>query len=371
MSRQVQQSNHKPTPLKDLYFQRPFFDMLTSKIQSVWPNFDDKRFFNLLYNNTWESLELKGRMRHACEALGATLPTDYPEALAILLTVEGEFDGFDHMLFADFVERFGLEHPAASLEALEQLTRSSSEFAIRPFILRYPEQTMERMRLWSLSASEHHRRLASEGSRPRLPWATALPPFKRDPSPILPILENIRTDPSEYVRRSVANNLNDIGKDHPEVVLALAKRWIKAAPETKQLLKHALRTQLKAGNKQALALFGLVNADKIEVESLQLTPNPLALGGSTNLTFKLVNQSRVTQSIRLEYRIDYARPGSKTGKKIFQLGEQTIAPSASKKISRQLDFQQRSTRTLYPGQHQLTVIVNGEAKAGVFFELTT
>ena len=122
------------------------------------------------------------------------------------------------------IEVYGLGYPEESLHALEQITRLvSAEFAVRPFILRDPDRTMEYFRRWSLDENATVRRLASEGCRPRLPWAVALPMFKKDPSPLLPILENLKDDASLYVRKSVANNLNDISKDHPDLVLELAR----------------------------------------------------------------------------------------------------------------------------------------------------
>ena len=173
------------------------------------------------------------------------------------LPLVSEF-GFVKMIFPDFVEVYGLDDWEASIPALEEFTQqTSAEFAIRPFIVRYPERTMAQMLEWAGHAHEGVRRLSSEGCRPRLPWAIALSALKADPSPILPILDRLKGDPSESVRRSVANNLNDISKDNPDVVIGVLRRWqADDTDEMHRLTSHALRTLLKAGNLDALALLG-------------------------------------------------------------------------------------------------------------------
>lgn len=161
------------------------------------------------------------------------------------------------MFFPDYIERFGMEDYAVAVGTMERLTAfTSCEFAVRPFIKKHEGQMLEQMLGWSEHSSHHVRRLASEGSRPRLPWAMALPKLKKDPSPILPILENLKVDSSEYVRRSVANNLNDISKDNPDVALSVFRDWIGHSPETNRIVKHGCRTLLKQGVPEAMELFG-------------------------------------------------------------------------------------------------------------------
>jgi 3-methyladenine DNA glycosylase AlkC len=355
--------------LKDQFFQRPFFDALTRRLKQAYPSFDSRRFFRLLHDEEWEDRELKARMRHASETLGQTLPDDYRKALRILLKVERHFEGFDHLLFSDFVERFGVDDYDASIPALEVFTRSSSEFAIRPFIRRYPKKTMAQMRRWARHRDEKVRRLSSEGCRPRLPWGAALEEFKRDPSPILPILEILKDDPSETVTRSVANNLNDIARDNPGVALDLAARWLEESPSRKALLKHALRGLLKKGEPRALALFDVETGARVRVTKLAVTPRRVPLGGRCVMSAAAVSDEAKRRTVRLEYVITYARAGGRTGRKVFQLREVELDPGERLELTRNLSFADRSTRKHYPGPHTLALVVNGERKKATRFSL--
>jgi len=356
-------------PFKYRFFQRASFERLADEIAKVYPRFDRTRFFALLYDDQWDGLELKGRMRHASEALGQVLPRDYRKALAILLKVEQHVSGFDHLLFADFVERFGVDDFDASMPALEVLTRTSAEFAVRPFLRRYPERAFAQMLAWAGHESEHVRRLSSEGCRPRLPWGTALQELKRDPAPILPILERLKDDPSEYVRRSVANNLGDIAKDHPDLAIDIGERWMREQPERAPLVKHALRDLLKKGNRRALHLFGVGEGAAIEVETLSVTPKRVTLGGIATLRVVLRSTKKRAQRLRMEYAITYARPGERTGRKVFKIADVALAPGGSVDFTRTLSFADRTIRTHHAGRHTLTLIVNGHAHGEVSFAL--
>lgn len=356
-------------PFKNRFFQRPFFEDLAAAIETVYPEFERKPFFAHLYDRAWDGLELKGRMRHAAEALGATLPGDYERALAILLAVESRFSGFDHLLFADFVERYGVDHFEASMDALEVLTRTSAEFAVRPFIRRDPERAFARALIWTRNPSEHVRRLASEGCRPRLPWGTALAELKRDPSPILPILEQLKDDPSEYVRRSVANNLGDIAKDHPDLAVDLARRWMTASATRRALVKHALRDLLKKGHTGALTLLGVGGRVSVAVERLSVVPKRVPLGGTATLHIALRSTGRTRQRVRLEYAMTYARPGGRTGRKVFQIAEVDVAAGATLALKRNLTFADRTIRTHHPGPHTLTLVANGQTLGTAEFTL--
>ncbi len=356
-------------PLKNRFLQRPFFDRLAAEILAVYPAFDRARFFRLVFNKDRETLELMGRLRQASEALGATLPADYPAALAILLAVEQHFDGFDHLVFAGFVGRFGVDDLDASMSALETLTRTSGEFAVRPIIRRHPDAALARLRAWTTHPSDHVRRLASEGSRPRLPWGEALDPLIRDPEPILPILEALKDDPSEYVRRSVSNSLGDIGKDHPDLAVAIGARWMAESPARTPLVRHALRTLLKRGHRRALDLFGVGAAPAVVVERLAVRPARVALGGAATLDVALRSTRRQAQTLRLEYAIDYARPGGRSGRKVFKIAEVSLAPRAGLELTRKLSFVDRSVRTHHAGPHAVTLIANGRAMGTARFSL--
>ena len=358
------------TALKEQFLQRPFFERLAAGIAGAWPGFDKDRFLALVYDDRWPGLALKARMRHAAEALGQTLPGDFREALGILLAVEHRFDGFDHLLFADFVERFGVDDCDASLPALEILTRTSAEFAVRPFIRRCPERTFAQMLAWTSHPDEHVRRLSSEGCRPRLPWGTALEALKADPSPILPILERLKDDPSESVRRSVANNLGDIAKDHPDLAVAIGARWIAESKSRVPLVKHALRDLLKKGHRNALALFGLSGGPALRLERVAVTPKRVPLGGSATLCIAGRSTATRRQRLRLEYALTYARPGGRTARKVFQIGEFDLAPAGSLDITRKLDFADRSIRKHHAGPHVVTLVINGREVGSARFALS-
>ncbi len=350
-------------PLKEQFYNRAFFEKLAGDFQKHHPGFQRGLFLSLIFDEEWVNRELKERMRHTTQVLHQVLDLSFPAAVELLKKVidEGKKNDFGKMSFPDYVEQYGLEHLEISLDALAFFTPyASSEFAVRPFILRYPELVMERMLAWAGHSDEHVRRLASEGCRPRLPWAVALPAFKKDPAPVLPILEKLKADPSEYVRRSVANNLNDISKDHPDRVLDIARRWMGQAPFTDKLLKHALRTLLKAGTTDALRLFGFGDPAGITIAGLTLEPKTLRIGEKLHFHFQVINPAAEPALLRLEYIIDFVKKSGKTSSKIFQIAERSFV--GNERINRHQTFADLTTRKHYPGEHRLSIIVNGEKK---------
>lgn len=354
--------------LKDRYFQPAFFDQLTEAITQVYPAFDTKKFKQLLYTNQWQSLELKARLRHASTCLKQTLPPDYSKAIEVLSVIAPQFNNFDGMLFPGFVEAYGQHDWETSIPALELFTQSSSsEFAIRPFIEQYFDKTMAQMLEWSTHPNHHVRRLASEGCRPRLPWASPLRELKADPSPILPLLENLKADSTDYVRRSVANNLNDIAKDHPEVVVKTAQDWFGSSKETNWIVKHACRTLLKQGNTDVLTIFGFGDATQVQVNGLKLAQTTIAIGDYLEFSFSLA--APTAAKLRIEYGIDYMKANGKTSRKIFQISESEYAKGETRTFDRKQSFKNMTTRKHYTGKHQLAIIVNGVEKAKVDFDL--
>lgn len=362
-------------PLKYLY-NRPFFDRLIQDFKSHYPTFDDALFFKLIFDETWDKLELKPRMRHITHTVHQTLPLNYVETIALLKKVISNRpkEALEKMFFPDYVEVYGLEDIATSLDALEAFTAfASSEFAIRPFIVQDEKLVMQRMNTWARHDNHHIRRLASEGCRPRLPWAMALPRFKKDPNLILPILEQLKSDESEYVRRSVANNLNDISKDHPDLVLKIATRWMQEektlSVNRKRLVKHALRTLLKQGNTTALVLFGFGNPKDILVQNLRTPTETVAIGADFFFSFDIKNQAKEAVLLRVEYVIDFVKKTNKTSKKVFKITENTY-PSGQTSMSKKQSFKDLSTRKHYAGRHQVGIIINGVEKAALAFEIT-
>ena len=259
-----------PEPLKNLYNDQ-LIRTLCNHLKNQYTDLDAEGFVNHVFDKEWNNKELKERMAHISESFQVFIPYDYAKVLAILKAVSPKFGGFEYMFFPGFVELYGMDHYEDSINALEHFTEnSSSEFAVRPFIKQFPNKMMAQMNLWAESTNYHVRRLATEGCRPRLPWAMALPEFKKDPRPILPILEKLKNDDSEYVRRSVANNLNDISKDNPEIVLEIARKWLGSTKETDWVIKHACRSLLKQGQPEIMALFGFAKPDHIEIQNFKV-----------------------------------------------------------------------------------------------------
>jgi 3-methyladenine DNA glycosylase AlkC len=209
---------------------------------------------------------------------------------------------------------------------------------------------------------EKVRRFASEGCRPRLPWAMALPDFKKDPSPILPILEKLKDDDAEFVQKSVANNLNDISKDHPDLVLDICEGWKGSSKGADWIVKRACRTMLKAGNKRAMLLFGFGDPKSLHIENFKLAKKTAKIGDKVEFSFELNVKTRKKSKVRLEYVVHFAKAGGKTSKKVFQLIEKTHAPGKHE-LKRNHSFADMSTRKHYPGKHRISIIVNGVEKA--------
>ncbi|GHT30337.1 hypothetical protein AGMMS49574_09790 [Bacteroidia bacterium] len=275
------------------------------------------------------------------------------------------------MFFPEYIEVFGLDDFETSVKTMEFVTQfTSCEFAVRPFIIKYGDKMLGRMLEWSLHENDMVRRLASEGSRPRLPWAMALPALKSNPTPILPILENLKNDTSEWVRKSVANNLNDISKDNPDVVKAIAKKWKGVSKETDWIIKHACRTLLKQGDEEVLAYFNHNKTGKVEVANLKVTNPELKIGEDLFFTFTLQNRERTPQNIRIEYGIYYMKQNRSLSRKIYKISERELQPDEKIDISRKQSFRIITTRKFYVGEHKLSIIINGREQMITEFELS-
>jgi len=250
------------------------------------------------------------------------------------------------------------------MHALEQFTaHSSAEFAVRPFIIRQPERMMKQMKRWSQHVNEHVRRLASEGCRPRLPWGQALEIFKREPAPIIEVLEELKSDSSLYVRKSVANNLNDIAKDHPELVIAIAKRWIGDNPHTDWIVRHGCRTLIRHAVPEVLSLFGYAehSSELVLIEEAQLAIEPftVSIGDDCLLSYKLRVRGGDPVRLRIEYGIDFVKANGKTSRKKFLLSDKTVDGGSILSGTRSHKWADLTTRRHYPGTHRIVIVVNG------------
>ena len=226
------------------------------------------------------------------------------------------------------------------------------------------------MLAWSKHEHWGVRRLSSEGCRPRLPWAMALPNLKKNPAPIIPILENLKNDPSRFVRLSVANNLNDIAKDNPATVIELAKKWQGESQEIDWILKHGCRTLLKQGNAEAMELFGFgSSAENISIEDFRIVTPKVNVGKSLEFSFKLLNNNPKKTKIRLEYAIYYQKANGTLSKKVHKISEKDYAGNSATPITRLHSFKVVTTRVLHLGLHQVSVIINGNEFDKFDFEL--
>lgn len=353
--------------LKDLYNEE-FISSLARELKSIYKPFDIEKFSQRIFDETWLDSELKQRMRHISQTLHDFLPSDFTEAVKILKPASAKFSGFESMIFQDYVELYGLHDFDESVSALECFTRySSSEFAVRVFIKKYKEKMMCQMEQWAMSDNYHVRRLASEGCRPRLPWAMALPEFKKNPAVVIKILEKLKNDESEYVRRSVANNLNDISKDNPDVTLEIAKLWKGDNRNTDWIVKHACRTLLKSSNGKALRLFGYGNSKSLILLDF-LASEKVAMGDKIEFSFSLKSSKKILGKLRIEYAIDFVRANGRRGRKVFKVAEGDFS-AAIKNVKKSHSFRPITTRRYYPGIHGLSILVNGNEMATAQFNL--
>lgn len=373
---------------KDL-FNKAFFDTFAGDLQLVIAGVDSCEMERRAVTDDWQNKAYKQRVTHLATVLHSFLPQDYGEGIGKVLQMLDkvkerlpDFSQIDDKNFQllslaygavldSYVAQYGLDDYDTSVAAIERITQfTTCEFCVRPFIIKYPERMMQQMLLWS---AHHHwgvRRLASEGCRPRLPWGMALTNLKQDPTPILPILERLKNDPSRFVRLSVANNLNDIVKDHPETVLDLAKRWKGQSKEVDWILKHGCRTLLKQGNAAAMQLFGFdATARHIAVDGFELASDRVAVGDVLTFRFQLQNHNDHQSLLRLEYAIYYQKANGTLAKKTHKISEKIYEAHSTTAIERKHSFRIVTTRKFHLGLHQVAVVINGKEYEKHDFEL--
>lgn len=348
-------------------------------IGAVHSGFDAQAFLRGVLEG-YEALPLMPRGHKIAEALHAHLPHEYPRAIEILLasvaepaTLPGKnpLAAFLFLPHTLFVAKYGLEHFELSMRAQHALTqRFTAEFSIRKFIDKNQILAIDMLREWTRDPSEHVRRLVSEGTRPRLPWAPRLRAFMHDPQPVLELLELLKDDPSLYVRRSVANNLNDIGKDHPELLFATAARWMKGANENRQwIVRHALRSAVKRGEAGALRVLGYGNKAKVAIRKASLAPVRVKKGGVVQVQFDIASAASQPQRLVVDLRVHYVKANGKTSPKVFKLRALTLAAESVESFSKRLSLKDLTTRKHYPGTHKIEVVINGAATVLGKFEL--
>ena len=358
---------------------RAVIERIAATFSRVSPDFASNGFLRRACDGL-DGLELKDRVIRVAESLDAVLPRPFPKALAVILKAaevwperdpDDALGGFAAWPIIDFVGLYGVDHPDESLPALRRLTPLfSAEFAIRPFLIEHTDATLAHLDRWIADPDEHVRRLVSEGTRPLLPWGQRLRAFQADPSLAMGFLERLKDDPSEYVRRSVANHLNDISKDHPDVTLEVCERWSRdAGPERCWIVRHALRTLLKQGEPRALTLLGYDNGAEVAADGFSLSPKSISMGDSLTFSLTLTSTGAAPQDLLIDYAIHHRKANGGTTPKVFRLKTLDIAPGATVRLKKSHPFKPITTRRYYSGTHEVEVIVNGRSVAREAFEL--
>lgn len=359
-------------PLKT-FFSPALVRRLAADIQRVEPSFPTRAFVGRAANGL-DDLELLDRARQIARALGDHLPAEYPEAIGVLLRSLGPEHATDELVGSGmapfyylphtlFVAERGLEHFELSLRAQYELTkRFSAEGSIRAFIARDPERTFAQLRVWATDGNAHVRRLVSEGTRLRLPWARRVAWLDANPRRVLALLEVLKDDPTTLVRRSVANNLNDLSKDHAELAVETCRAWLRAeSPEILALVQHAQRSLIKRGHRGALALLGAGARPRVEIGSVRLSAKSIRLGGEIRFSFDVESTSPGGQHLLVDFVVHFVKANGGSRAKVFKLKRATLEARGRASFEGKVSFAQMTTRRHYPGRHRIEVLVNGVA----------
>lgn len=359
------------------WFDRGAAKALAAQLAAADQKFDSKSFVKCCCKALGD-LEFNARVKQFADAMAVSLNDDYPRAIAIvqkslpepLPDCKSVTDGWLQWPVGQFIADCGLDHFDESMQCMVELTqRFSAEFAIRPFVERYPDQTFEFLYSRVDDLNPHVRRWCSEGVRTRLPWGGNLKGLIADPSPIIPILEALKDDREIYVRKSVANSLNDLSKDHPALVLKLCKRWSKNSNDGRDwIIKQGLRALIKQGDSGALTLTGFKAPEKIVV-SLGLNNKRIKIGDSVELQVSLENASQREQNLLLDYVVHYKAKGEKARFKVFKWKNFELAAGKTLTMKKLHPMKQTSVRALYPGMHTVKLQLNGHRMSSVEFEL--
>jgi 3-methyladenine DNA glycosylase AlkC len=365
--------------LRDV-FNPAVVNQLADSIGETWPDFDRAGFTQTI-NAQLESLSFGDRNKLIRDSLRLYLPQDILRAIEILLASQGpeipecELTGFDRFVVMsqnDFVAKYGLDHFDLSMGALYEMTkRFTAEGAIRAFIQRYPRQSLARLSDWVDDENCHVRRLVSEGTRPRLPLAPRLPQFIDDPRPVLALLDRLKTDPELMVRRSVANNLNDIAKDNPALVVQTLEAWQKIDDQgTAWIIRHAARTLVKQGNKDVLGLLGYPPDVAIAVSGIELSNSRIPIGDDLVFGFSIQSNAGAIQNLMVDYIVHHMKANGRLAPKVFKLAKKKLKGGETLQLSKKHSFRPLSTRKYYPGEHLLEIQINGVIYAQASFSLS-
>lgn len=360
----------EPKLWKD-YVNRESLTKFAVELTKVYSKFDQKGFVKAVCTSEFFELELKDRLDEVARQLKQFLPKSYKKAIDILIKATPNVGGFYNWAMTLYVEQNGLDHFGVSIKALYELTKyGTAEFAIRSFIIRHTDKMLKVLNEWVKDPSEHIRRLAAEGSRPRGVWVVHIEAFKKDPKPVLKLLKQLKADESLYVRKAVANNLNDISKDNPNLVIKTAKRWLKDNnPDTNWIIKHACRSLIKKGDPRVFPLFGYTTNPNIKIAKFNLSNKKVKIGSSIKLDFEIKSLSKNRQRLAVDYKFYFVKKSSNTTPKTFKLSEKTIKGKDVIPFSIKYKFKDLSTRKHYPGKHKIEIIINGKMYKKVSFKL--
>lgn len=357
-------------PLKEM-FNLAFYKHLATEFAKADNNFKPGQFLADVTTNM-DALSLNQRMRNTSVVLKKFLPLDFKKSIRIMeKVIPNTQRGYTNLLFPDFVGLYGHDQVEHSLEALKYFTQfGSSEFAIREFLKRDFNKTIKIMYQWVQDKNHHVRRLSSEGSRPRLPWSFKLDEVIKNPKVTQPILEALKQDNELYVRKSVANHLNDISKENADYMLKLVNSWDKKHPHTQWIIKHASRTLIKKGNSDSLSVFDFEKNAKIKIEKFKVSPAKLKLGENLLFEFDLISEKNKTQKLVIDYVIHYRKKSGELSPKVFKLKEMELKPKETVHISKKQIFKDFTTRKHFEGQHAVEIQVNGKILAKQIFVLS-
>lgn len=363
-------------PLKNIYSEK-FLEIFCEILKDELVDFDENQFYGQIFSPTWKDLELKQRMTQIARVLKIHLDSNYETAVKQICSIIEKQQrnnsirfNFEFMFFPEFIQLYGLNDFEVSIAALEKITQyTSCEFVVRHFLNYYPEKMSQQMFDWAKHKHHYVRRLASEGMRTKLPWAIKVNHLSEKPEKILPLLEKLIEDDSEWVRKSVSNSLNDLSKDIPDQVLEFAEKWIKTSENTNKLLKHGLRTLLKQGNVKALELFGLKTDAKIELKDFLLLTPKIKIGDYLKFYYEIENKNQEREYIRLEYRIYFLRENGTLYPKTFKISEKSLLGNEICANHKKHSFKIITTRKYCIGKQKISFIVNGKESSLLDFYL--
>lgn len=348
-------------PLKDIYTNKNILKQVAVGMKVAYSKLDKDAFSRALLKDL-NTLELKARIERVADVCFQFLPKDYPKALDVLYKfVDGKESQLIYIFLPTFVAKYGQHDYPRSIKAIRDFTQyCSSEEGVRTFLELDLTTTLQTMLQWTRSKNVHIRRLASEGCRPRLPWAKKVPILIEQPELTWPILDSLREDPEKYVQKSVANHINDISKDHPDWIVGKVKQWDLSHPITGWIIKHGMRTLIKEGHKGALKLFGFHKTPKVALEGVEWDKR-VSLGQRWSFSLDFVCKDSNKQDYLVDYRIYFIKKNGQQSAKTFKLKKVSLSKGERVEIRGHYVFKDMTTRKHYPGKHAWQLLVNGVA----------